>query len=327
MTPLGLTFSTLDVFTITRFTGNPLAVVHVPASHPLSQATKQAIAAEFNLSETVFLHTPPHDDPDSATEWHVDIFTTDTELPLAGHPLIGTACLLALQRPALARGTLITKAGRVPVTWADGHAAVEIPHAVHVHSRRLPLDEVLRLQPGLTAVAGESERKLELDAAGCPVVSIVKGMTFVLVELPSTEALDLVATTALRLQEAALLDATWRPSFVGMYFYVRERKDSGARRERLHCRMIDGTLEDSATGSAACTLAAWLALIQAGKGESETTKKGAGYAFEIVQGERMGRRSEIYVDVQVGMGKVGERAALESVTLRGTAVAVMKGTL
>ena len=319
MAPLGLSFSTLDVFTTTRFTGNPLAVVHVPASQPLSQATKQAIAAEFNLSETVLLHTPPHDEADSATEWRLDIFTTDAELPLAGHPLIGTACQLARQRPALASGTLVTKAGRVPVTWtADGHAAVDIPHAVHVHAARLPRDEVLRLQPGLVDWAGA----LELDAGGCPVVSIVQGMTFALVELPSTEALDVVATAAARLQEAALLDAAWRPSFVGMYFYVRGCKDSGTERMRLHCRMVDGTLEDSATGSAACTLAAYLALRQAGEGE---TKNGRGYAFEIVQGERMGRRSEIHVDVQ--MGKAGERAAVERVTLRGTAVAVMQGIL
>jgi len=53
-----LPFATLDVFTTKKFEGNPLAIVRIPASlrGQLTQSTKQKIASEFNLSETVFLH-------------------------------------------------------------------------------------------------------------------------------------------------------------------------------------------------------------------------------------------------------------------------------
>src|SRR3974390_1108450 len=83
-------FFTLDVFTSRRFTGNSLAVVL--DAQDLDAAAMQAIAGEFNLSETVFVLPP-------ATAKHraaCRIFTPIRELPFAGHPTIGTAVLLAL---------------------------------------------------------------------------------------------------------------------------------------------------------------------------------------------------------------------------------------
>src|ERR1051326_3616294 len=82
-------FYTLDVFTNTRFEGNPLAVF--TDGDGLSQDTMQAIAREMNLSETVFVQKPTEDDALS----RLRIFTTQTELKLAGHPVIGTWFLLA----------------------------------------------------------------------------------------------------------------------------------------------------------------------------------------------------------------------------------------
>ena len=72
-------FVTLDVFTENRFEGNPLALVHVPADSPITQEQKQAIAREFNLSETVFLHAD-----DGSPERRLDIFVPSTEIPFAG---------------------------------------------------------------------------------------------------------------------------------------------------------------------------------------------------------------------------------------------------
>lgn len=89
-----ISFSTLDVFTTTRFRGNQLAVIHSPPSLPfaaainLPQETKQAIAREFNFSETVFLHDPLP----GTTDRRLDIFTLKDELPFAGHPVIGAIC-------------------------------------------------------------------------------------------------------------------------------------------------------------------------------------------------------------------------------------------
>src|ERR1041384_3296984 len=82
-------FYTLDVFTNTRFEGNPLAVF--TDGDGLSQDTMQAIAREMNLSETVFVQKPTEHDALA----RLRIFTTQTELKLAGHPVIGTWFLLA----------------------------------------------------------------------------------------------------------------------------------------------------------------------------------------------------------------------------------------
>ena len=84
-----LEFVTVDVFTDRQFGGNPLAVV--PDARGLTSAQMQAIAAEFNLSETTFVLPPL----DAAHTAHVRIFTPRAELPFAGHPNIGTAFVVA----------------------------------------------------------------------------------------------------------------------------------------------------------------------------------------------------------------------------------------
>ena len=83
-----LDYAIVDVFTTERYAGNPLAIVRVPASCTLTQAQKQNIAREFNLSETTFWHEPK--EGDEASTWTVDIFMVNAELPFAGHPTIGT---------------------------------------------------------------------------------------------------------------------------------------------------------------------------------------------------------------------------------------------
>ena len=75
-------FHTFDVFTDTRFAGNPLAIV--PDGEGLDTQQMQAIAREFNLSETVFI-LPPENEAHSA---RVRIFTPGRELPFAGHPTV-----------------------------------------------------------------------------------------------------------------------------------------------------------------------------------------------------------------------------------------------
>jgi len=92
-----LDFATVDVFTDRQFGGNPLAVV--PDARGLTSAQMQAVAAEFNLSETTFV-LPPQEAANTA---QVRIFTPRAELPFAGHPNIGTAFVLAGAATSAAR--------------------------------------------------------------------------------------------------------------------------------------------------------------------------------------------------------------------------------
>lgn len=142
------------------------------------------------------------------------------------------------------------------------------------------------------------------------IVSIVKGMTFVLIELESLDALESV-TLAGKTLTIDGLDQAWDDTFVGSYFFVRiGRGDSEL--ESIRTRMIEGPLEDPATGSAASDLAAYLTLQDGIPGQ--TSK------YKIIQGVEMGRRSEILVDVQLG-----DDGSVAKVYLSGGAVAVMEG--
>lgn len=128
-----LSFTTLDAFTTTRYAGNPVAIVRVPSSEKiaLTQKQKQAIAAEFNLSEIVFLHLPgPESD---FREVDIDIFTNQAEIPFAGHPTIGASHYL-LNELGEKTEAVITKAGRIPIRK---DAATGELKAVSIPSRRL----------------------------------------------------------------------------------------------------------------------------------------------------------------------------------------------
>lgn len=317
-----LHFATLDVFTDTAYGGNPLAVIKVPTALRsfLTQERKQLIAREFNLSETVFLHENKDTDPQN--EWTVDIFTTADELPFAGHPTIGTACyvLNGLGTGMKANGTFITKAGRVPILMAHskaekewGRVQAEVPHNVHIH--RHTLGDLQIPSPGLSK--NPALAKAEMAAS---IVSIVKGMTFLLVQLDSLEMLAEVEVVGNELSFHGLLDGEgWNHGFVARYYYfIEENQQTNGyvaaedQVRRVRTRMVESTMEDPATGSAACALSSYLALR-----ENRTR------TFEITQGVEMGRKSVIGVEVVVDR----DERRVQSVKLSGSAVLVMEGTL
>ena len=303
--------STLDVFTSTRFKGNQLAVVHVPSSLPLpdsvlSQETKQRIAREFNYSETVFLH--------DALEGNqrLDIFTLKEELPFAGHPIIGTIChVCQSEEPPLESVTLLCKAGPVVGRYDPETklAEAEIPHNVRIHQTPVSGRTILKAQPYLsrTSVVTNELR----------VVSIVKGLSFVLIQVPSISPhLEKLEVNGHDVDcDSVKLDEGWTPSFIGTYFYAITSQSS-ENTVRLRTRMLEPSVgEDSATGSAASTLASFLAL-----------KDGTGnvtFNFSIEQGVEMGRASEI--QVRVTLDATGK--AVQKVVLAGRAVRVTQGVL
>jgi pre-mRNA-processing factor 19 len=325
---LKLDFVTLDVFTDTRFLGNPLAVVLVPAAvrNRISQETKQRIAREFNLSETVFLHTLDDEPNRSIATREIEIFTIEGELPFAGHPTVGSAYLVLNHLGWGHVDTLQTKAGPIRIASYEGKDGVRaaIPHAVHTHGQTLRsiLDSPDATQAAANAIkdglsTDPDIRAAELDA---PAVSIVRGMTFLLVRLPSLEHLGRAAPVN-RMDFTKipdlLDDGEWKESFIARYYYVplEEPFREDSEKVAIRTRMVELGFEDPASGSAACTLASYLAVC--GKGEMAAH-------FAITQGVEMGRRSEIAVDVLV---ERGQETAVKALHLGGTAVVVMSGSI
>lgn len=348
-------FATLDVFTDTPFLGNPLGLVVVEDKERAAletqttpgRNTKLLIAKEFNLSETVFLYLRPGEtltSPDrSSREREISIFTTRAEIPFAGHPTIGTAYFILKHLGWDFVDTITPPAGPIsisaPLTGGpDGPVAARIPHDVHRHAGTLrslcARDDraAAQIRPGLHE--DDAVRAAELDA---PVVSIVRGMTFLLVELPSLAHLAGVGTGRpldVGSHAAGLLDAgPWGLGFVSRYYYVNiprpqqaAEEDGGGVRVRvpgteraIRARMMEPSLEDPATGSAASSLACYLSLLAGDAGADEVR-------YRITQGVEMGRTSDIEVHVISGPGDEGARV-IKQVRLGGTARLVMTGDI
>ncbi|KAF8331310.1 putative epimerase [Cantharellus anzutake] len=321
-----LPFVTLDVFTDIRYLGNPLAIVHMNQGVILSTDQKQKIAREFNLSETVFVD----DSSDETDEVKIHIYTTTQELRFAGHPTIGTGAHLLGSRPSSSDGsdqelTLITLAGKIPVTYSasGGLTRLEVPHDITLHPNPISRHVVARavgLQQNVESIIPNIPFSDHRD--GVVAVSIVKGLTFALVKLDSLHALSAAKPTGTQLTQDEL-EREDSNAFLGIYLYcVTEESDvddgsAVTKKLGIHTRMIAGSLEDPATGSAASCLSSFLTLMSDAEGI---------HRFIIIQGVEMGRKSNILVDVLPKLDSSKGRA-IDKIWLSGRAVQVMKGTV
>ncbi|KAF2270184.1 Diaminopimelate epimerase-like protein [Lojkania enalia] len=294
------------VFTKTRNSGNPLAIVRVPTHvrPQLTEKQKLDIAIEFTFSETIFLHTPQ----DGIADY--DIFTPRAHVSFAGHPTIGLACYISQHAEWAGIKKLRTLAGIVDFEYDSGLgvAEVKIPHDVRIHEKRLA-----------HPLPGKSMNPVQEDTV--PIVSIVKGMAFNLVPLASLEALGSVSKGLIpysKIFAAEYLDkgSGYDVGLHGTFYYVDlglDSDDANGKRRLLRTRSI-GSVEDPGTGSASSALCCYLAL-QEGKGRG----KGP-FEFHLVQGVEMGRRCDIFVRVLKREGGRG----IEGVWLSGAAVEVME---
>jgi trans-2,3-dihydro-3-hydroxyanthranilate isomerase len=299
-----LPFHTLDVFTDTRFAGNPLAVVL--EADGLDTARMAAIAREFNTPETVFVLKPQN----PAHSARVRIFTPSTELAFAGHPTIGTAILLAELRAPSHRGVsdaiVLLEEGigsvRVGVRFSEDLAAFAEFDAPRLpeESDRLPAAERLAAALGLipSEIGFENHRPTRFSA----------GNSFAFVPVQTLEAIA----------NARPNMAHWGPAFggsetMGAFVYSRQCLHNTSA---FHARMFapeNGIAEDPATGSAAIGLAGVIARYD---GLRDGTHK-----RNIEQGYEMGRPSLIQLTLELAQDR------LKAVRIGGHAVRVCEGML
>jgi trans-2,3-dihydro-3-hydroxyanthranilate isomerase len=287
-------FHTLDVFTTTRFEGNPLAVI--TDGDGLSSDAMLAIAREMNLSETVFVQKPTEDEALA----RLRIFTTREELKLAGHPVIGTWFLLAELGvvPAQEGGVRIlqqTGAGVLPVEihFKDGR-----PQRVTMTQKEAIFRPAKIRKQALAAALGISPKdfdpKLEPEYVSTGIFNLM-------VPLRSRAVLGKIQMNMNELRR--LLGKN------GTMAYCFACGDGGKAFSR---GMLPWDLyEDAATGSAAGSLGAYL--VRHGK-------LSAGHMLNIMQGAEMGRPSHIDVEVTQRGRKLVSRVS-------GAAVKVFEGTI
>jgi trans-2,3-dihydro-3-hydroxyanthranilate isomerase len=293
-------YITVDVFTDRAFGGNPLAVVLDAGG--LSTAQMQAIATEFNYSETTFV-LPPQD---KAHDAQVRIFTVRSEIPFAGHPNVGTAFVLAKQADkTTARLLFEEKAGLVPleILWErSGVIGAEL-------TAPQPLKRLSKVSvEDAAACASLSPADIRTDRHQPQIASV--GLPFLMVELASREALRRAQPDAAAFARVFPLDDS-----DAIYLYTR---DVPAQEQPcdLQARMFhpgaSGLSEDPATGSATAAAAALLA-------DLDPTENGE-LSLRIGQGVDMGRPSLLLTRVRKAKG------AVVSTHIGGRCVQMMEGT-
>jgi trans-2,3-dihydro-3-hydroxyanthranilate isomerase len=292
-----------DVFTDTRFEGNQLAVFPEPAG--LTADDMHRIAREMNFSESTFVFPAEA----AGTDVRMRIFTPGEELPIAGHPTIGTTFALvheAVIKPGQARFVFGLGVGPTPVSleW-KGNAldfawmTMPLPVFAEEISDRVAFARSLGVQPA--------------DLTKAPVQVVSCGNRFLYAPLASRAAVDRVAidraayTACLRgagIEEVPVFILTLEPGATGTD-------------ETIYSRMLApgfGIAEDPATGSAGGPLGAYLFRHRLVPRERLTH-------FVNLQGVAMQRPSRIHVSIEATGDEISR------VRVGGRSVLVGEGTL
>jgi trans-2,3-dihydro-3-hydroxyanthranilate isomerase len=290
-------FATLDVFTVRRFAGNPLAVVL--DGEGIDDAAMQAIAREFNHPETVFVLPPG----DAGHRARLRIFTPARELPFAGHPTVGTAVLLGLRDGGGPGHEFVLQEGIGPV-----RCTLEARGAAH-GSARFALPQ-LPAETGSPAEAATLAAALGLAPADVGFGAFRPARWSAGIPITFVPAARLAAVRDCRPDPSRLVAACGDDP---VYLFCRETADPG---HAFHARMFApalGIREDPATGSAAAAFAGLLAA-------SDRLADGE-HAIAIEQGYEMGRPSVIRLALAVAGGR------LAAASIAGDAVIVTEGTI
>ena len=285
-----------DVFTEQRFGGNQLAVL--PDAQKLSDWQMQQIAREFNFSETAFVLPA-----EAGHTRKVRIFTPTTEIPFAGHPNIGTAFVLA-ETGALGKeipGTVLfeEKAGLVSIEIQVDPGAPT--------SFELKAPQVLTLQefPAIGSVAKAlSLRENEIVVTThAPTVASV-GLPFLFVEVVDSAVLAQVRIDMAGFERLLVEGAV-------PYVHVYTSKAGGTDIEARVFAPLDGVVEDPATGSANCALAALLS--------HHRSERDGEFSWCVFQGIELGRRSVLRIRARK------ENGCVVASWVGGTCVMVSEG--
>jgi len=295
-------FSTCDVFTATRFGGNPLAVF--PNADGLSDFQMQQIAREFNYSETTFVFPA-----EAGHTRKVRIFTPSQEVPFAGHPNIGTAFVLA------SSGALGELRSSLSVTFEE--KAGLVPINVREEYGKITSCELKAPQP--ISFGKTIPKHLIASAVALPEEDIVTsthepqvvsaGLPFVIVEVIDRGALERVRIQTQGFE--AIRDILKTGLRASLYLYARS-----ADGEELRARMfapLSGVPEDPATGSAGCAVAG---LLTHHNGEASGE-----CSYQIAQGVEMGRPSLLLARAEKARGVV------EATWIAGACVLVNEGLI
>ena len=265
-------FVTLDVFTADALAGNPLAVVL--DADDLTTEQMQAMALEFNLSETTF----PVRTTTAGADYRLRIFTPAAELPFAGHPSVGTAWLLHdIGRIEAGPAVQECGAGLLPLQVA--------PDEVSLTGGAPSVGEPVDPAPLLSAAGLDPQ-----DLVGSEARWAGAGLNWAFLHV-TDDAVGRARPNLDRLDELTKSG----PDRAGLA--VLSWQDG-----RAHARVFAGGVgvtEDPATGSAALGMGVWLVAVGLLAGDRESS-------YEIAQGREIHRPSRLKCSVTAADGRAVE---------------------
>lgn len=296
----------LDVFTAQPFEGNQLAVF--PDARSLDAATMQAIAQEMAFSESTFI-LPKEDE---RSDIRMRIFTPGRELPMAGHPTIGSTFALAREGvipPGSRRFVFGLGVGPVPVDLEWNGADLRFAWMTQL---RPVFGDTIEHVEGIAEALGLSES--DIVDTGLPVEEVSCGVPFLLVPIATRRGVD-----SAELNMAALREVYSNAGLDDLPVFLFSTEPGPASRDEAtaYSRMFApglGVVEDPATGSAAGPLGCYLVhhgVVPASRARAIINR----------QGVKMGRPSLIHISVGV------ERDEIVEIKVGGEAVVVGEGVL
>ncbi|HXT86762.1 MAG TPA: PhzF family phenazine biosynthesis protein [Verrucomicrobiae bacterium] len=284
----------LDVFTTKAYAGNPLAVV--TDGDDLSTRQMQAVAREMNLAETVFVQRPTN----NRALARLRIFTTTRELPLAGHPVIGTWFLLA------ELGVVPASEGPVQIQQQTGAGILPVeivfhegrPARVTMTQKDAKFKPVKISRQKIAAALGLKSSDID---SNLPLESVSTGIFNLMVPLRGRATLGKIHSNLRELFHLLNGNSTMAYCFA-----------LGSRGKAFARGMLPWEIfEDPATGSAGGSLGAYL--VKHGKLKPREE-------LSITQGVEMGRPSDIHVQIANSKGRLVPRVS-------GSAVRVLEGQI
>lgn len=261
-------FHLVNVFAESHFGGNPLAVF--PNADGLTDVQMQAIAQQFNLSETVFLFAPTNLHGNDNAMANLRIFTPNYEMPLAGHPTLGSGFILKSLNDLPSQFVVNTQAKAVEIFTSNSRIQIKIQG---YQAKQINADKA-----SLAALSG-----INTDDFVGHAYFINSGTQQILVELTNRQALANVQIDMAKLRELNINNPFKTTEEPSIYYWF----DDG---EIVHSRMFfeqnNSLVEDSGTGSACANLGAYFIL-----------QNKYPIAKTIYQGDDMGRPNRLTLNV------------------------------
>lgn len=268
-----------DVFTSRRFEGNQLAVFH--DARGLSSGQMQVITKEMNFSECTFVL--PSETP--GTDVRMRIFTPGFELPMAGHPVIGSTFALAeLGVIGPSRDSLVFGLGvgptKVELAWAGNRLEF-----AWMDQGRPDYREPASPRPDIVRAVGLDPAAV--DATGLPIEEISCGNSFLLIPVRTRAAVDAAEADLAAMRR---IKSAFPSGHVGALFFSTEPIDSDVTAYSRMFAPSAGVVEDPATGSATGPLACYL--VKHGLVHRDRMSD-----FVSLQGVAMGRPSRLHMRI------------------------------